>query len=94
MVMIKTYRNSALEAFATTGATRKLPVQNAKRLGQIIALLQVAAKPMDMNLPGLVFHSLAPGQPGRFSVRVTGNYRVTFAFQDGDAVDVDLEDYH
>jgi proteic killer suppression protein len=45
-----------------------------------------------MDVPGYVFHPLR-GQ-ARFSVRVTGNWRITFGFEGEDAVDVDLEDYH
>lgn len=91
--MIKSYRNTALEAFATQGVTRRLPVQNVARVRRILGLLQSANRPMDMNVPGLNFHNLAPAQPSRFSVWVSGNYRITFAWDDG-AVDVDIEDYH
>ncbi len=52
----------------------------------------VATKPEDMNLPGYHFHGLS-SEP-RWSVRVTGNWRVTFGWDGADAVDVDLEDYH
>jgi proteic killer suppression protein len=45
-----------------------------------------------MDFPGHFFHSLRGS--GRFSVRVSGNWRITFGWLDGDAVDVDLEDYH
>ena len=45
-----------------------------------------------MNLPGFYFHGLK-GED-RWSVRVTANWRLTFAWEDKDAVDVDLEDYH
>ncbi len=46
-----------------------------------------------MNLAGFKFHSLQ-GSPKRYSVWVSGNWRISFGFQDGDAVAVDLEDYH
>ena len=45
-----------------------------------------------LNLPGFHFHRLYGTQ--RFSVRVTGNWRITFGFKGDDAADVDLEDYH
>ena len=47
-----------------------------------------------MNLPGFKFHALKGKERGRFSVWVTGNYRITFAFDGEDALDVNLEDYH
>lgn len=92
--MIKTFRNKALKAFADKGDTRKLAVQQTAKVRAILAMLDAARSPRDMDVPGLKFHSLAPGQKGRWSVWVTGNYRVTFAFDGEDAIDVDLEDYH
>lgn len=92
--MIITFRNRRLARFWLTSAARGLPVQNYDRVRYLLGLLHSARHPADMNLPGLHWHSLAPGQPGRYSVRVTANYRLTFAFDSTDAVDVDLEDYH
>ncbi len=92
--MIRSYRNSGLEAFATTGSTRRMPVQQTRRVQLLLAALDAATKPTDMAQPGFHFHNLAPGQPSRFSVRVTGNYRLTFAWDGQDAIEVDLEDYH
>ena len=47
-----------------------------------------------MNLPGLVLHELTERRSGTWSVRVSGNWRITFKFEGVDAYDVDLEDYH
>ncbi len=47
-----------------------------------------------MDLPGLRLHSLKGKLKGRWSVTISGNWRVTFAFSGKDAVDVDYEDYH
>lgn len=92
--MIRSYRSRALRAFVEKGSARKLPVQQVERLTQIVTALSAAVRPSDMDVPGWRFHSLAPGQKGRFSVWVSANYRVTFAFDGVDAIDVDLEDYH
>ena len=56
-------------------------------------MLEVASKPEEMNIAGFHFHSLQ-GKPMRWSVRVTGNYRVTFGWAGETALDVDFEDYH
>ncbi len=40
------------------------------------------------------FHALTGDQAGRFSIVVSRNWRLTFAFDRHDVVDVDLEDYH
>jgi toxin HigB-1 len=47
-----------------------------------------------MNLPGYRWHELKGDRQGTWSVTVNGNWRLTFTFKDGDAYDVDLEDYH
>lgn len=92
--MIKSFRNKGLEAFATTGSTRRLSVQNVKRITMILNALNAATKPADMNLPGLRWHPLGDMAPGRYAVEASGNWRITFAWDGTDAVEVDLEDYH
>jgi proteic killer suppression protein len=47
-----------------------------------------------MNVPGWRFHPLHGPQKGRWAVAVSGNLRLTFAFDVEDAIDIDLEDYH
>jgi toxin HigB-1 len=47
-----------------------------------------------MSLPSYKLHKLHGDHPPRWSVWVNGNWRITFAFVDGDAVDLDYEDYH
>lgn len=47
-----------------------------------------------MNIPGLVFHALKGKEKGRYSVRVTGNWRITFGWDGQNVVEVDLDDYH
>ena len=56
-------------------------------------LLEAAEQPGDMNIAGFHFHGLQ-GNPKRWSVRVSGNYRITFGWSGETAVDIDYEDYH
>ena len=56
--------------------------------------LDSAVRPRDMNIPGWRLHSLQGDQKGRWAMDVSGNLRVTFAFDGEHAIDVDLEDYH
>jgi proteic killer suppression protein len=46
------------------------------------------------NIPGLRFHPLRGRDKGRYAVDASGNWRITFGWDNEDAVDVDLEDYH
>jgi proteic killer suppression protein len=56
--------------------------------------LAASTAPNDMDLPGLRLHPLKGRLKGRWSVSISGNWRVTFAFSGKDVVDVDYEDYH
>jgi len=47
-----------------------------------------------MDLPGLRLHRLKGKRKGTWAVSVSGNWRITFAFNGADVVDVDYEDYH
>ena len=47
-----------------------------------------------MNRPGWHWHPLKADLSGHWSVSVSGNWRLTFSFEDGDAVLVDYQDYH
>lgn len=91
--MIASFRSKALKKFAAIGDATKLPVQNHAKVERLLAALNAATKPEDMNFPGYHFHGLQ-GDPKRYAVDVTGNYRLTWAWEGPNAVDVDLQDYH
>ena len=90
--MIWTFRSKPLRHFYETGKPDKLSIQNTARVSRILRALAVATKPEDMNLPGYFFHGLE-GET-RWSVRITGNWRITFGWYGTAAIEVDLEDYH
>jgi proteic killer suppression protein len=92
--VIRSFRNKGLQRFASTGDASKLSVQNASRVSRILRALDAAMAPDAMNIPGYRFHGLNGRDKSRYAVWVSGNYRITFAFDGEDAVDVDLEDYH
>ena len=92
--MIKSFKNKGLRLFWETGSARRLAVPNTDRVRLILVALNAATVPGDMNVPGWRFHPLGKMAPGRYAVEASANYRVTFAFEATNAVDVDLEDYH
>lgn len=59
---------------------------------RMLLALDAATRPESMNLPGYFFHGLHGER--RWSIRVMGNWRITFGWDGADAIDVDLEDYH
>lgn len=91
---IKGFRHKGLEQFFATGIKRGIQAKHEERLRLILGALNAATAPADMNLPGLGLHELQGQRKGTWSVKVSGNWRVTFAFADKDAESVDYEDYH
>lgn len=77
-----------------TGDASKLNAAQLDRIVRILALLDDATLPEDMNIPGLNFHGLSGKAKGRYAVRLTGNWRITFGWRGQDAIEVDMEDYH
>ncbi|MGE4245838.1 MAG: type II toxin-antitoxin system RelE/ParE family toxin [Parvibaculaceae bacterium] len=92
--MIRSFRSKSLRRFAEQGDASRLSVQNPARIRRILLALHAARKPEAMDLPGLRFHALKGSARGRYAVDASGNWRITFAWDGEDAIDVDLEDYH
>lgn len=92
--MIRSFNHKGLAKFFQTGSTAGIQATHAKRLRLILGRLNAASGIKDMNLPGLRLHELSGNRAGIWSVTVSGNWRVTFRFEDGDAEIVNYEDYH
>ena len=80
--------------FFETGSKAGIQPHHAPRLARQLSRLDEAKAPEDMNLPGWRLHSLEGVLAGHYSVVVNGNWRMTFCFEDDDAVLVDYQDYH
>jgi proteic killer suppression protein len=92
--MIRTFKHKGLEAFWETGKAGKLPVQNSKRVARILNALEAAERPEDLDTPGYFFHELRGARKGTYSLRATGNWRITYEWRAGDVFNIDMEDYH
>jgi proteic killer suppression protein len=64
------------------------------RIADILAALDAATDPADLNRPSFRLHALKSDQRGQWAVTVRANWRVVFGFDGGDANDVDFIDYH
>lgn len=92
--MIESFRHRGLKALFDGRTTRRVAPQHVGKLLDILTMLNASSGPQDMDVPGFGLHTLQGARKGRFAVRVSGNWRVTFRFVDGHAVDVDYVDYH
>jgi len=92
--VIRSFRHRGLEALYEGRTARRVAPAHVQRLRDILAVLDRSRGPDDMDLPGFRLHPLRGALRGHFAVSVSGNWRVTFRFADGDAHDVDYVDYH
>jgi proteic killer suppression protein len=92
--VIRNFRHKGLERYFAKSDRSGIDARQADRIRRILDRLDAAAAPADMDLPGYRFHSLKGDRKGAYAVSVSGNWRITFRFERGDAVDVNLEDYH
>ena len=92
--MITSFRHKGLEKFFSKGDYRGIPAPFAPRIERMLDRLDASTKPEDMNMPGFKFHQLTGNRKDTYGVTVTGNWRITFKFDDENAVEVNYEDYH
>lgn len=92
--MIKSWQHKGLKRFFETGSLSGIQASHKKRLQLILQRLNAAVEPSDLDLPGMHFHKLTGQLKGFFSVKVNGNWRVIYKFENNDAVLVDYLDYH
>ena len=92
--MIMSFKHRGLKSLYDDRTARRVAPEHARKLLDILAVLDRSSGPNDLDLPGLRLHPLKGGLKGRYAVSVSGDWRVTFRFEDGQAVDVDYVDYH
>ena len=92
--MIASFRHRGLKALYDGRTARRVSPEHVERLRDILGALDRSRGPEGMNLPGFRLHELKGRLKGHHAVSVSGNWRVTFRFDDGSAVDVDYVDYH
>ena len=92
--MIRSFRNRGLKRFYERDNASQIHAAYRKKVARILADLDSARTPQDMDFPGLRLHPLTGDLKGFWSVTVSANWRIIFRFDDASVVDVDLVDYH
>lgn len=92
--MIKTFIHKGLKKLFEDDDRSNIQPEYTEKLLDILDRLDAAVEIQDMRYPGSKLHQLQGNRKGVYSVTVSKNWRVTFVFQDGDAYDVNYEDYH
>lgn len=92
---IRSIRHRGLRRLYRSGAGRDLPAALLAKISDILLAIDEAAHPDEVGLfPGWRLHPLKGELKGFWSVTVSGNWRVIFRFEKGDAFDLDFVDYH
>jgi proteic killer suppression protein len=92
--MIQKFKHKGLKRLFESGVSSGVDPQHVDRIRKILALLETAETLEDMDLPGLGLHPLKGNRKGTWAVKVSGNWRITFKIQNGEAFEVNYEDYH
>jgi toxin HigB-1 len=92
--MIKSFRHKGLKKFFDAGDKGGIKPEHAKRLKLLLFKLDTAKSTKDMNFPGSGLHGLKGEYAAFYAVKVSGNWRLIFRFEETDAYDVDYLDYH
>ena len=91
--MIKNIKHKGLRELFEKGKTSKVAPDLKKKVLRRLDFLNQAEILKELNIPGFDFHPLK-GKPKRYSIHISGNYCITFGWDDGNAINVTLEDYH
>ena len=92
--MIRKIRHRGLRAYYEKGQAKGINADWLPRIRKVLTLLDAASEPAGMDIPGFHLHQLKGPYAGFWSVRVSGNWRLVWRFENEDATDVDLIDYH
>ncbi len=91
--MIRSFRHKGLQELFESGASRGVRKDLQARALRRLDALHHAGALAELNIPGFAFHPLR-GKPQRYSLHVNGPWCVTFGWEEGDALRVDLVQYH
>ncbi len=92
--MIGSFRHRGLRRLYKRDDPSRIGADQLDRITLALADLDAAGKPSDVELPGYRLHPLKGDRKGSWGISISGNWRITFRFEDGDVYDVDLVDYH
>lgn len=92
--MIKSFQHKGLQAFFETGSKAGIQAQHAARLTRVLVRLDIAKNAGDVDVPGWKLHPLTGNLAGNYSIAISGNWRITFKFENNDVILVNYQDYH
>jgi len=93
--MIQSFADAETEGFFVTGKSRRLPPEILKRSAMRLNQLHAATELNDLRMPpSNHLEALAGNRVGQWSIRINQQWRICFMFENGDAFNVEVVDYH
>ena len=93
--MIRSYRDRDTQAVAERRRVRRFPEQLQHHAQRKLMMINNASDLNDLRVPsGNRLESLSGDREGQFSIRINDQWRVCFTWDDGDAYQVEIVDYH
>lgn len=93
--MIKSFANSATRRFYELGKASGFGGLDVAAAQELLAALDAATNLTELgNLQGVGLHKLKGGRRSQWAMTINRRWRLCFEFADGDAVDVEIVDYH
>jgi toxin HigB-1 len=92
--VIRRFKHKGLRRLFEKGTAKGIRADHVVKIENILAVLNRARRPSDMDLPGFGLHPLKGDLKDFWSVTVRANWRIIFRFEDGEVYDVDMLDYH
>jgi len=90
----KSFEHKGLQKYFESGSKARIQAKHSARLRLQLAALDTARGVEDMEVPGYRLPPLKGPAKNRWSIWVSGNWRLTFEFKDGNIYVLDYEDYH
>ncbi len=93
--MIRSFADDETQRFFETGRSRRLPPDIKRRAGMRLMQIDSATQVGDLRLPpSNRLEALRHDRLGQWSIRINSQWRICFRFENGDAFDVEIVDYH
>ena len=93
--VIKTFADRRSQALYATGQARRFPPDVARRASRKLEYIDLANSLEDLRTPpGNRLHALYGDREGQYSISINDQRRICFRFENGDAYDVEVCDYH
>jgi len=93
--VIKTFKDKYTQQLYTSGKLKRLPADLLQRARRRLEYIDLATCIDDLKVPpSNRLHALSLDRAGQYSISINDQWRICFRFEDGDAYDVEITDYH